>query len=56
MKTQFTYRAYNEHGLMIDVIKISGSIVKARNIFRTKWAGYLKITCDQSEQTIISTK
>ena len=56
MNTQLTYRCYNEQGVLIDKIRISGTIRRARNIFRETWSGYIKITCDETHETIISKK
>ena len=56
MKTQLTYRAYNEQGVQLDNIRISGSISRARNIFRETWSGYIKITCDETNEQRISKK
>ena len=56
MKTLLIYRAYNEQGVQIDKIRISGSISRARNIFRETWSGYLKITCDETNEQRISRK
>ena len=59
MKTQLTYRtyrAYNEQGVQLGKIRISGSISRARNIFRETWSGYIKITCDETNEQRISKK
>ena len=56
MKTLLTYRAQNEAGVLIDTIRISGTIRTARNHFRRTWGGYLKITCDETNEQIISKK
>lgn len=56
MKQQLTYRAHNEEGVLIDKLKISGSIARARNLFQETWSGYIKITCDETGEQIISKK
>lgn len=56
MKTQLTYRASNQDGVLVDKIRISGTIRTARNIFRQTWGGYLKISCDETNEQMISRK
>lgn len=56
MKTQLTYRVSNEQGVLIDKIKISGTIRRAKTIARMNWGGYLKITCDETNEQLISRK
>ena len=56
MKTQLTYRCYNEQNVMIDKCKTGGTARRAKNIFRQYWDGYIRVVCDETGETIISKK
>jgi len=58
MKTieQLTYVVTNEQGVLIDKIKTSGTIRQARNIARKTWGGWIKISCNESGEQLISRK